>query len=151
MAALHSQKKSSTQWYDFSGMMVYGGQKTRKNFRHNVKTMLYQKIVCANGYPCSKMVAQKSLMKKGKDTSPHPLQRETLNVSVRWFWVIDGWLQVKWRISHASAHEIIQDQLRFHKICERRFKNNSQQSTRAIVWQSAKAYSTAIVTMVMFF
>jgi hypothetical protein len=97
------------------------------------------------------MVAQVSLMKKDKDARPHPLQTETLNVSVRWFWVIDGWLHVKWRISHDSAHGIIQDQLQMHKICERRFKNNSQESTRAIVWQSAKAYSTAIVTVVMLF
>jgi hypothetical protein len=63
-------------------MKVYVGQKTRENSRHNVKTMLYHRKVCANGYPCSKMVVQMSLMKKDKEDHPHPLQRETLNVSM---------------------------------------------------------------------
>jgi hypothetical protein len=77
MVALHARKTSGVHLYDFSGMKVYEAQKTSENFLHNVKTMLYHRIVC------SKMVAQVSLMKKDKDARPHPLQTETLNVSVR--------------------------------------------------------------------
>lgn len=53
------------------------------SFRANfAELMLYHSEVCTNGYPCSGMVAQMSLINNDQDIHPYPLQRKTLNKSM---------------------------------------------------------------------
>lgn len=58
-------------------------------------------------------------MKNDQDACPHPLQRKSLYEPVPRFWITDGWLLMKWHISHGSAHGIIQDWHGLQKVCAR--------------------------------
>ena len=62
------------------------------------------------GLPCSKTVAQVSLMMNDPDARPHPQQKETSTPDE---------VTQHLNINHGAAHEINNNQLGFHKVSAR--------------------------------
>jgi hypothetical protein len=85
----------------------------------------------------------------------HTLQRKTLNESVPWFWITDGWRWMKWHIIYASVMVLLMESSKtdygFLKTEPDGFQNNLQDSTSAIVLQTVKACWTAITKKVTLF
>jgi hypothetical protein len=79
-----------------------------------MKTVFYCSKVCKNGKPCSKPIAQVSLIRSNQDAHPHSLQRKTASEWVCAMILDNRGVTINevahdMCISHDSAHEIIQD------------------------------------------